>query len=262
MARRFTKSRRRLRTRRLDGALLAMGLMVCVAWPLSYLWYFGANLRRIGGFASGGHLLVFVPHGAPRVGHFDGVTYGPIDKSGPDLPAFLFDQFTVGRVMTPNTVTWNETWIRFPLWLPVLLLLVWPVIDWLVPRRTNPGVCAGCGYDLRGIDPEAPCPECGRPRDPVDKPTADDADSTDPPARRSSGSVAVGVFCGFLGLAVWIFLTSGEGHGGPEPIVGWGVFDRWAMDHPAMFLIAPALCFLVPAVFGWGAMCYRTRPRP
>jgi len=35
-----------------------------------------------------------------------------------------------------------------------------------VPRRSERGLCRGCGYDLRGL-PEPRCPECGKSFDPV-----------------------------------------------------------------------------------------------
>lgn len=53
-----------------------------------------------------------------------------------------------------------------PLWLPTLTLAV-PVAlmwrsDWLlVARRRRAGACTACGYDRRGLDRTAACPECG-----------------------------------------------------------------------------------------------------
>ena len=52
-----------------------------------------------------------------------------------------------------------------PYWVLILVLLVLPVV-WLMDYwrslvRMSWGLCAGCGYDLRGITSGA-CPECGR----------------------------------------------------------------------------------------------------
>lgn len=54
--------------------------------------------------------------------------------------------------------------IMFPLWLPTLLLSLWPAIALtrhIKRRYFSPGICRNCGYDLRGT-PSGVCPECGR----------------------------------------------------------------------------------------------------
>ncbi|HSI35567.1 MAG TPA: hypothetical protein VK986_18440 [Tepidisphaeraceae bacterium] len=55
-----------------------------------------------------------------------------------------------------------------PYWLPIGVLLVWPV--WRLYRRARPkrgaeGTCAGCGYDLRAS--VGRCPECGAALEPT-----------------------------------------------------------------------------------------------
>ena len=60
--------------------------------------------------------------------------------------------------------------VTSPMWF-ALLLTLWPVAMWSgvfvgrvrARRRMARGKCAGCGYDLRGIDTDR-CPECGRSR--------------------------------------------------------------------------------------------------
>lgn len=58
------------------------------------------------------------------------------------------------------------SFVRTPMWLPVLLLLLQPVKaiilgPWLTRRRERLNQCIGCGYDLRAL-PSPRCPECGR----------------------------------------------------------------------------------------------------
>jgi hypothetical protein len=50
----------------------------------------------------------------------------------------------------------------FPLWLPFVLLAIPTAVLWFVDRRrrTRPGYCQRCGYDLTG-NVSGRCPECG-----------------------------------------------------------------------------------------------------
>lgn len=56
----------------------------------------------------------------------------------------------------------GELFIQAPLWIPVAALgapVLWrSVRAWSRRRR---GACHACGYDLLGLAPGAPCPECG-----------------------------------------------------------------------------------------------------
>lgn len=56
-------------------------------------------------------------------------------------------------------------YFRLPVWLPVGLLLLWPVRavvrgPWMQRRRKRRNRCVQCGYRLKGL-PEPRCPECG-----------------------------------------------------------------------------------------------------
>lgn len=61
-----------------------------------------------------------------------------------------------------------------PLWIPFALACIPTVIMWRNDRRlsgcTRPDLCDACGYDRRGLAPDAVCPECGvapLPRQPL-----------------------------------------------------------------------------------------------
>ena len=66
---------------------------------------------------------------------------------------------------------YQSQWIVFPQWLPISLagvplaaFVLLAASKWQKRRRRRlAGLCAACGYDLRGSD-SARCPECGSPR--------------------------------------------------------------------------------------------------
>jgi hypothetical protein len=55
-----------------------------------------------------------------------------------------------------------------PLWIPtvacVALAVLLAVPDWRNRFRPGPGQCPKCRYNLAGLPPNSPCPECGRAR--------------------------------------------------------------------------------------------------
>lgn len=62
-----------------------------------------------------------------------------------------------------RVVTWtplrNES---LPLWIPIVVLSGLCIGLFRRLRGRDPNMCARCGYDLRGLSPDARCPECGR----------------------------------------------------------------------------------------------------
>ncbi len=53
--------------------------------------------------------------------------------------------------------------VHVPLWMVQVVLAVPTAWLWRRDRRrARAGLCAACGYDLAGLAPSAPCPECGK----------------------------------------------------------------------------------------------------
>jgi hypothetical protein len=75
----------------------------------------------------------------------------------------------VERVPTP-IVRWmpdyewstNLKTLAIPIWIPFLVAAAPTAYLWWHDRRGGgAGLCPKCRYDLTGLAPDAPCPECG-----------------------------------------------------------------------------------------------------
>ena len=81
--------------------------------------------------------------------------------------------FTVQRQPPIRMIWWPTVYIKdsdfslfLPMWIPWFVFTVPTAFlfyrDRAVARRRVEGKCLACGYDLRGLTPNTPCPECGR----------------------------------------------------------------------------------------------------
>lgn len=57
-----------------------------------------------------------------------------------------------------NSLRWS---VNIDLIWPLFVAGVFAIVVWWRTRLVRDGTCARCSYDLRGMPPGAPCPECG-----------------------------------------------------------------------------------------------------
>lgn len=66
----------------------------------------------------------------------------------------------IWRNIPVDILDWLGGWWRLCLY---LLIAGTGAVIWLMYRAVPAGHCLWCGYDVRGIPPNSPCPECGNP---------------------------------------------------------------------------------------------------
>jgi hypothetical protein len=80
------------------------------------------------------------------------------------FPAPSWERYLTWARAGPGRYVWINR-LSLPYWIPAAALLVLPVVGLLTRRRQaqrrREGVCARCGYDLRGSPGTKTCPECG-----------------------------------------------------------------------------------------------------
>jgi hypothetical protein len=66
---------------------------------------------------------------------------------------------------------WQTRNVYIPLWAPALAATLLATAFWFFDtrarRRELRGCCTACGYNCRGLAPDVPCPECGKPMPPL-----------------------------------------------------------------------------------------------
>jgi hypothetical protein len=146
------------RKRRVAGwTVLAFAILATSAWLISGWWAFSYQGRKVlVGCSWGTFFLTYQP------ARFAGIPAGALGWQG-------------GPVRPPGIQFWRLEYIsnptgdfalHLPPW-PVPLLLTAAAIPLLrsaglVRRRAALNLCPRCGYDTRGLAPNALCPECGR----------------------------------------------------------------------------------------------------
>ncbi|MBU0617500.1 MAG: hypothetical protein KKI02_07270 [Planctomycetes bacterium] len=159
--------RRRSRTRRVlkwVGALAC--LVVVLAYGVTLCWKavglnsgenFAVNLR-------GGAVIVYwkvqdIPRMTPVTARQPGHWVYPATQGWADIAKVWSREALRPRLYFQAGLRW----VNIPLWLPLVVAAVpTGVLFWRDRRRTPPGHCQNCGYDLTG-NVSGRCPECGTP---------------------------------------------------------------------------------------------------
>jgi hypothetical protein len=153
--------KRHTRRVRLRRAAKWAGAVSCLAiaavWVVSLWWSFGCV--DVGRGLWGGWI------GSGCFGIHHGGNQWPLGRSGwgmveRDSQVLWLPRHSHFR-MRINSGWFDSRTIAVPLWMPFLAVALPTVWLFWRDRRTRLGHCA-CGYDLAGLAPGAPCPECGK----------------------------------------------------------------------------------------------------
>jgi len=153
---------------------LALSLLILLAWVASLFWTCryetaGAPVGPLGGYSLGwdekranerrllmsnvglrGGCLVFFRDFVNKVYHVQGSWQFRPERRPP------WSRWVPYIDAGPRVID-----VRVPLWIPLLLVAVpTTCLWWLDHRRTPPGRCRECGYNLTG-NVSGVCPECG-----------------------------------------------------------------------------------------------------
>jgi hypothetical protein len=156
---------RRGRVRRVaKWAGLVVCLLIAAWWFLSYAW----SVSCVDGGRALGRLLVskglihltFVSDAAAYEQHPSPKRRGwRVDRTWRfDRAAWWPGLHSFPYVLSGTTLTVHTVWI--PMWMPAVAVALPTAWRFWRDRRARPGHCK-CGYDLAGLAPGAPCPECG-----------------------------------------------------------------------------------------------------
>lgn len=102
-----------------------------------------------------------------RVATFDGTRLSSVGRPrlGHALEPRMFTAGGVATAFDKNFLTWNPIWpgliASTSFWGLASFLLSVGLSGWRRRRRLARGRCPSCGYDKRGLDANAACPECG-----------------------------------------------------------------------------------------------------
>lgn len=106
--------------------------------------------------------------------HMEGTLVGPNPASDP-VPRVRWGvmgaenvQYIGNQVIVRQPVlAWRPIWVGVTVNAAAYSLFWWVMlaaIDWMRRRsRMRRGLCVECGYDLKGVHKDVPCPECGVP---------------------------------------------------------------------------------------------------
>jgi hypothetical protein len=140
--------------RLLSKTLLAVGLLTAILFILSTRFMLGVLIGSHHAIASSAGLISWQWSISDWSQEIAGMSHiGPFFVDRNDGPVEWW--ITIRDVPARGDIS-------FPLIYPALATLI-PGIILALRHRFPPGCCKRCGYDLAGLEPGAPCPECGRP---------------------------------------------------------------------------------------------------